>query len=82
MEIFPIGVLQWWTLEEKLMRDTWKNLREMILKSSNYSEELWIDDISEMDDLDLFFYGRRWMFNRWFKRNFNKWFYKDGETIN
>jgi len=72
----------WWALEEDLMEKYWIWMRFILLNRPNLLKELWytLDDLGKLSALDLYFIGRRYMFDHWFKRKFNRWFYKDGET--
>lgn len=72
----------WWALEEDLMESYGIGMRFLLISRPKLVKELWytMDDLAKLSALDLYFIGRRYMFDHWFKRKFNTWFYKDGET--
>lgn len=71
--------LQWWAFEEHLIKETAADMKFMIRQNPKIADQLWIDynKLLKMDGKKLFYLGRKFMFSRWYRWRWGKWFYEE-----
>lgn len=73
----------WWDYYEWSFKELWQHTREMLTRivPEAIERELWLtkEEFDKMDDIELYFLNRKYMFSKWFRWSFQRGFYLPNE---